>query len=142
MMTLGQRLQIAREHAKITQDELAKKAGVRQSAVSRIERGLAFNSGYAVLFAKICGVRPQWLALEDGDMIDFSSDPKINIVLKVMEKLPEYKKDVLVHTSNALSEQPPPNNTAPHDRRVNHTGNIDRIIITPDYTGPDRRKRA
>jgi transcriptional regulator with XRE-family HTH domain len=56
MMTLGQRLQKAREHARITQEDLAKKTGVRQSAISRIELGKAYSSGYVVAIGAILGM--------------------------------------------------------------------------------------
>jgi transcriptional regulator with XRE-family HTH domain len=110
MDTLGKRLKKAREYAKLTQAALAEKAGVAQSAVSRIEREEADTSGYVVLFAKICGVSPDWLALEDGEMLNYALDSKIQTVLHAMENLPEYKKDILVQTSIALAEQSQPKN--------------------------------
>lgn len=110
MTTLGKRLKAARTYAKLTQAELAERAHVAQSAVSRIEREEAETSGYVVLFAKICGVRPEWLALEDGEMIEYGVDKKIATVIKAMEGLPEYKKDILVQTSTALAEQSKPHN--------------------------------
>lgn len=108
MSNLGKRLKAARKHAKLTQAELADLAGVAQSAVSRIEREEAETSGFVVLFAKICGVRAEWLALNDGDMLNYGHDPKIQAVLNAMEHLPEYKKDILVQTSTALAEPTKP----------------------------------
>ncbi len=67
--TLGQRLKIAREYAGISQTELADAVGIRQSAVSRIERDEALTTGFASRLAKACGVRTDWLSEEDGDML-------------------------------------------------------------------------
>lgn len=127
MATLGKRLKIARLHAKLTQAELAKKASVAQSAVSRIEREEAETSGYAVLFAKICGVRPEWLALENGDMLELDSseimamlnkNPELIRLLKVAAPLGKYQVDVLVQTSTALAE---PAKQAEHEHKNNGT---------------------
>ncbi len=67
--TLGQRLKMAREHAGISQAELADTVGIRQSAVSRIERDEALTTGFASRLAKACGVRTDWLSEEDGEML-------------------------------------------------------------------------
>lgn len=108
-MTLGERLKAARRHAKLdTQEQLAKKSGVSQQTISKIERDLVDSSGYVVHLAKACGVRPEWLAMEDGEMIStpYTEDPKAKAVLLAMEQMPEYKKDMLVAASNTLAEQP------------------------------------
>lgn len=106
MDNLGKRLRAARLYAGLTQADLAEKAGVAQSAVSRIEREEAETSGFVVLFAKICGVRSEWLALNDGEMLNYSKkyDKKIEAVMLLMENMPEYKKDILLNTSTALTE--------------------------------------
>jgi transcriptional regulator with XRE-family HTH domain len=67
--TLGQRLKMAREHAGISQAELADAVGIRQSAISRIERDEALTTGFASRLAKACGVRTDWLSEEDGEML-------------------------------------------------------------------------
>lgn len=111
-MEFGDRLRAAREAARLTQEELAKKSGVKQGTISKIERGDADSSTFTVQLAVACGVRPEWLAMESGEMTDglYARDPKARAVLLAMEQMPEYKKDVLVATSNSLAEQPKPRN--------------------------------
>lgn len=113
MTTLGQRLRIARDHAGLTQADLADKAGVAQSAVSRIEREQADTSGYVATFAKICGVRTDWLALDDGEMLEvdpneimemIKKNPELIRLLKIAAPFGKYEVDVLVSTSTALAE--------------------------------------
>ena len=113
MDNLGRRLRAARLYAGLTQADLAEKAGVAQSAVSRIEREEAETTGFVVLFAKICGVRAEWLALNDGEMLNSSKkyDKKIEAVMLLMEDMPEYKKDILVSTSTAFAEHLKQNRT-------------------------------
>ena len=67
-MKFGDRLELARKSAKLTQEELAKKSGVQQGTISKIERGDADSSTFTVQLAIACGVRPEWLAIEDGSM--------------------------------------------------------------------------
>lgn len=107
-MNFGERLHKAREHARLTQEGLAKESGVKQGTISKIERGDADSSTFTVQLAIACGVRPEWLAMGKGEMVDgiYVEDPKAKAVLMAMERMPEYKKDVLVATSNTLAEQP------------------------------------
>lgn len=95
-MTLGDRLKAARRHAKLhTQEQLAKKSGVSQQTISKIERGMVDSSGFVVHLAKACGVRPEWLAMEDGEMVDglYVQDEKLKRMLMIAQDLPEYGKD-------------------------------------------------
>lgn len=63
----GSRLKQARIYAGLTQIELSKKAGVRQSTISDAER-VASGSAHTAQFASICGVDAHWLATGEGDM--------------------------------------------------------------------------
>lgn len=67
-MELKDRLKKARKHAKLTQVELAERAGIKQASVSEIERGLTRTSGYMVKLAQVCGVSPVWLSEGIGEM--------------------------------------------------------------------------
>ena len=67
-MELKDRLKQARKHARLTQVELAERAGIKQASVSEIERGLTRTSGHLVKLATICGVDPVWLSEGVGDM--------------------------------------------------------------------------
>lgn len=110
-MEFGERLKAAREAAGLTQEELAKKSGVKQGTISKIERGDSDSSTFTVQLAIACGVRPEWLAMSEGEMrTEFSYaalDEKERAVLAAMERMPDYKKDVIVTTSQALAADEP-----------------------------------
>jgi transcriptional regulator with XRE-family HTH domain len=94
--TLGQRLKIAREHAGKSQAQLAEDVGIRQSAISRIERDEALTTGFASRLAKACGVRTDWLSEEDGEMLAEPDikDERIKHGMKILEQLKaEYRLD-------------------------------------------------
>lgn len=67
-MELKDRLKQARKHAKLSQVQLAERAGIAQASISEIERGLTRTSGHLVKFATICGVSPIWLSEGTGSM--------------------------------------------------------------------------
>lgn len=102
-MKYGERLRLAREHAGLTQQELAEKTGnvTSQMNVSKLERGDATGSQFTAQFADACGVRAMWLAEEQGDMVDglYVDDPQLKAALsrpelvaalRLMEPLPRY----------------------------------------------------
>lgn len=66
-MTLGDRLKAARKAAKLTQTELADKAGLRwQSLVANVETGGQDGTTHIAKFAKVLGVSPLWLETGAG----------------------------------------------------------------------------
>lgn len=68
-MNYGERHRHARKLAGLTQVEIAKKSGVKQSTVSKMERGEQVGSKYDIAFATVTGVNPEWLAHGTGAMI-------------------------------------------------------------------------
>lgn len=94
-MTLGERLRLARQYAKISQAELEKRSGVDQATISKIERDDQKGSTEIVQLAVACGVRPEWLAMESGEMVDglYVHDEKLKRMLMIAQELPEYAKD-------------------------------------------------
>lgn len=108
--TLAQRLQMARQHRGISQEQLAQETGIRQSAISRIECGGARTTGYASRLAKACGVRTDWLAEEDGEMLPrnengfYVTDHRVIHAAMVMEAMPEYAKKEGVERIDALAQ--------------------------------------
>lgn len=64
MIPLAQRLMVCRIDLDISQGDLAKRAGISQSFLSRIERGRVVDVSLATLqaLAKALGVRPEYLA--------------------------------------------------------------------------------
>lgn len=68
-MELKDRLKQARKYARITQADLAARAGIKQASISEIERGLTRTSGHIVKLATVCGVDPAWLSEGIGQML-------------------------------------------------------------------------
>ncbi len=67
----GQRLYTARTHAKLTQHQLSKAAGISQSTLAGLERegqGSAHSAG----LANACGVSVDWLVYGRGEMLPTS----------------------------------------------------------------------
>ena len=62
MTTLASRIKKAREIAGLTQQELAKRAGLAKSTVCGLELGSRHSSTRTVELALACGVDPVWLA--------------------------------------------------------------------------------
>jgi len=104
-MKYGERLRIARKHAGLSQKELRDKADVAtQENISKLERSNAEGSEFTVHYAVACGVRPQWLALEDGEMLgqqDFR-DPRLQTAWAVMQRLPHYAIDRAVQEIDSI----------------------------------------
>src|SRR5699024_5331577 len=67
-MDIRERLKAARKHANLTQLELERAAGVDQTVISNIERGIAGGSKKLPEMAAACGVNIDWLTLGRGLM--------------------------------------------------------------------------
>ena len=77
MTTLAVRIKQARKHAGLTQKALAEAIGVSQPVISQLENGENLQSVHLLSIAKTCGVRPEWLTANEGDMtmeLTFSID--------------------------------------------------------------------
>lgn len=70
MDTLGKRLKTAREAKKLSQAELAKKAGVTTGAIGNIEAESRKNPRDLLSIAAALGVSPHWLQTGQGSMGD------------------------------------------------------------------------
>lgn len=73
-MELKDRLKAARKHAKLTQDELAGRIGVKQASISDLERGKSQATGFIARIANICGVDALWLESGKGNMTSADAD--------------------------------------------------------------------
>lgn len=65
-MTLSERIKAARDYAKLTQEELARRVGVSQTAIHKLECGQSRSSRRTVAIALTCGVNPVWLETGNG----------------------------------------------------------------------------
>jgi transcriptional regulator with XRE-family HTH domain len=70
----GERLKTAREHAGLTQKELADAVGLKQSGIAEAER-VSQGTTKTVQIAKVLGVRAEWLADGEGPMLDGDPEP-------------------------------------------------------------------
>lgn len=85
MNTFAQRLLLSRRDVGMNQDDLALKAGVSQSTISRIERGVVEDIPFTTIeaLAKTLGVRPEYLTgwtddpLGEGSTISSAADGRI-----------------------------------------------------------------
>jgi phage repressor protein C with HTH and peptisase S24 domain len=91
MSTLIERLKQSREEAGLSQEELAKRAGVNQSIIGGLESGHRKKSSYIPDIAHILGVESLWLASGRGpkkrknpELIDLESHPDLAPVRRVM----------------------------------------------------------
>lgn len=105
-MNLGDRLKQARKHAKLSQAALADKTGVTQQTISNIEQGIQDKSTDIVQFAIACGVRPEWLAIGQGEMVDglYVESEKIKRAVVLMQEMPEYALDEAIASINSMAK--------------------------------------
>lgn len=108
-MNYGERLKLAREHSGLSQEELARRVGIKQPSLSYLEnpKSNATGSEHTVRFARICGVGVDWLAEEIGEMLPKvyqTTDPRIIAALKTMEPLSDYGKDAAVKSINEIAQ--------------------------------------
>ena len=76
--TLASRLRDARTEKQMTQVQLSRVSGVRQSDISKIERGDTMRSTSTVELAQALGIDPVWLATGDGEM-RFSASASVEV---------------------------------------------------------------
>lgn len=105
-MTFGERLVAAMAYKKIDQTELAKITGISQPTISKIVLGYTESSTFTVQLAVTCGVRPEWLAMESGEMVDglYVHDEKLKQLLMIAQDLPEYGKDKAIREVTEIAE--------------------------------------
>ncbi len=74
-MKLSNRIRIAREHAGLTQKELADRVGISQTAVHKLECGRSRSSRRTVAIAIACDVDPIWLETGQGSLTGGHGQP-------------------------------------------------------------------
>lgn len=88
-MKYGERLKAARDHAGLTQKQLADAVKISQPTLSGLETGDAIGSSFTVQLARACGVSPDWLADEVGDMLSTAytiTDPQIIAIAMMLQQ--------------------------------------------------------
>lgn len=107
-MNLGERIALARKHAKLTQPALAEKLNgvMTQQNISLLERGITKGTEYIVQIAMACEVRPEWLATGQGEMINASIiyNQQTMAHIAVMQQLPEYAREEVIRDAIKTAE--------------------------------------
>lgn len=109
-MTFGERLKVAMEYRKIDQTGLAELTGISQPTISKIARDETESSTFTVQLAVACGVRPEWLAMESGEMVDglYVQDEKIKAGIHLLEQLrDEYLIDDAIKMLGLFAKRAP-----------------------------------
>lgn len=112
VMNLSERIVLARTHAKLTQRQLADLSGVTQQSISLLEKGKQKQTTEIVSIAVACGVRSEWLALEQGEMVSglHIEDERIKRGVQILEQLKaEYRLDdgiELLNTALKFTKKP------------------------------------
>ena len=75
-MEFKDRIKIARKHARLTQLQLAEKAGLDQTSISNLERGKSQGSNFTAQIAEACKVSAIWLAEGKGEMESAGHHPE------------------------------------------------------------------
>lgn len=98
--TLAQRLQIAREARTLTQTELAKKATMSQSDVSKLELGRMLKTTGIARLAAALRVPVGWLEEGIGEMPDFGAE---SVMRHASEELPADLAQRLSHSAPMIA---------------------------------------
>lgn len=103
MNTLAERVKYARELKKISQCDIAKKAGISQPTYFKIENGLTLKPRNIVEIAQALNVNPDWLATGEGSM---ENKPTIDELRNEIAKIEQNSKKDL-QKSQVLSMSKP-----------------------------------
>lgn len=105
-MNFNDRLKKAREHSGMSQHGLAKKSGVKQVTISKIERGDSKSSTHTVELALACGVRPEWLATGEGEMVLGPDSPEVKLkkAIDILQQIPEHAMDETITVLESISK--------------------------------------
>lgn len=109
-MTFSERLIAAMAHKRIDQTKLAEVTGISQPTISKITRGETESSTFTVQLAVACGVRPEWLAMESGEMVDglYVQDERIKTGVHLLEQLrDEYLLDDAIKMLDIFAKRAP-----------------------------------
>lgn len=87
LMTLAERMVWARQKMRLTQEELAKKAGVAQSTIAGLETSYRQNPRRLPQIAKALEIDPMWLAEGKGDPYRLNGNSQAPSVVSLPERL-------------------------------------------------------
>lgn len=105
-MTLAERIKLAREHAKLSQEELADMIGCSVDLIRKLEQGNRNNTTFIVKISTACKVRPEWLDDGSGEMTDglYVENERIKKAVLLMQELPDYALDEAIKGLDSVSK--------------------------------------
>lgn len=105
-MTFADRIKLAREHAKLSQEALADMIGSSVDLVRKLEQGNRNTTTFIVKIATACKVRPEWLDDGTGEMTDglYVDSEKIKKAVLLMQELPDYALDEAIKGLDSVSK--------------------------------------
>lgn len=160
---LKDRLLLARKRRGMTQMQLAEVSGLKQSDISKLERGKALSTSAIARLALALSVSPQWLELNVGAAPDWLS-PSVaspaapamtraellahmpgdwrELILAYEELLPEHRAEMVRPLLSKADEMRRHFEASLIRQGIKHhpmitTGN--NLPMAPKYTGPERR---
>jgi transcriptional regulator with XRE-family HTH domain len=109
-MRYGERLKAARDHAKLSQAQLAEQCGIQQPTVSYLEnpKSKATGSEFTARFARACGVSVDWLSDEIGAMMPALSEPAQQM-LAILSTMTEREQYRFVRMADTFAKDDPAN---------------------------------
>jgi transcriptional regulator with XRE-family HTH domain len=120
MRDIGLRLRHARKLRKLTQVELAKRAGVKQASVSDLERGesKSFRGATLVSIARVLNVRAEWLSHGKVPMErkDVPLSDEAVAVAQAWDRLAPEIKAKIAEMIFAMPQEPEPDSYVTDDR--------------------------
>jgi transcriptional regulator with XRE-family HTH domain len=78
---LAHRLRDARKMRGLTQVQLSNSSGIKQSDVSKIERGETLRPTGLIALARVLNVSPHWLDTGEGEMLPSRDTPEVRFTL-------------------------------------------------------------
>lgn len=108
-MEVGQRIKMLRTNAKLTQDELGEKLGVKKAAIQKYENGLIVNLKVDTIkkLAEIFDVTPAYIMGWDkfDEEINLSQIQKEIALVEIVDELFDDKQKELVEKTFLLNEE-------------------------------------
>lgn len=105
-MELAERIKKAREHAELSQEDLADAIGCSVDLIRKLEQGNRKTTTFIVKIATACKVRPEWLDDESGEMTDglYVENQKIKRAVLLMQDLPDYALDEAIKSLDSVAK--------------------------------------
>lgn len=103
--TLGDRIARLRKAKEWTQEDLAKRAGIRQSFIGALEAGNQQTSGYLPEIARALGVDAYWL--KTGMETIIGEDRRINEIVVLLKRMSDTGRAIVLDKARDVAREHP-----------------------------------